>query len=382
MKNVAVKGVHQESAGARQLMYMLAEKKLVDVSARQKKSLKPYPEIIKMRFDPERSPIDGIPVELRTFLYRIYLDYTEGAVQRVGRQWKDFEALTDPALHKPYTFELDPAIRTRSRVRSTAGPGKSHIWGELTWPEARERFRDMDIALLPVGSIEQHGPHLPLDTDAFDAEYLALRVADTCSSPKPLVLPLISYGVSYEHNEFKGTVSISNDSLSRIVYDIGMSAAHNGIKKLVIINGHGGNGPALNFAAQMITRDAKIFVCVDTGETSDVDIYKLIDTPNDVHAGEIETSTSLAVRPHLVKMDEAPSSIPQFSSRYLNFTSRRGVSWYAYTQNVSSNGVLGDAAKASAEKGRKIWKIMIAHLVALVEDLKSMTLEEIYQRRY
>jgi creatinine amidohydrolase/Fe(II)-dependent formamide hydrolase-like protein len=81
-------------------------------------------------------------------------------------------------------------------------------------------------------------------------------------------------------------------------------------------------------------------------------------------------------------MDQASCSIPRFSSRYLNFTSRRGVLWYAYTQNVSTNGVLGDATKATAEKGRKIWKIMIAHLVALVEDLKNMTLEEIYQRRY
>ena len=240
----------------------------------------------------------------------------------------------------------------------------------------------MDIALLPVGSIEQHGPHLPLDTDAFDADYLARRVAQACSSPKPLVLPLISYGVSYEHDEFIGTISITNNTLSHLVYDIGMSAARSGINKLVIINGHGGNGPALNYAAQMINRDAKIFVCVDTGETSDWDIYKMIDTPNDVHAGEIETSTSLAVRPHLVKMDLASRMVPQFSSRYLNFTSRRGVSWYAYTQSVSADGVLGDVTKATAEKGRKIWKVMIAHLVALVEDLKNMTLEEIHHKKY
>jgi creatinine amidohydrolase/Fe(II)-dependent formamide hydrolase-like protein len=151
---------------------------------------------------------------------------------------------------------------------------------------------------------------------------------------------------------------------------------------LVIINGHGGNAPALNFAAQKINRNAKIFVCVDSGETSDVDIYKRIQTPNDVHAGEIETSTSLAIRPHLVKMDLAPDAVPQFSSRYLNFTSRRGVSWYGYTRNVSTSGVLGDASRATVEKGRDIWQIMIAHLVALVEDLKGMTLEEIYNRRY
>jgi creatinine amidohydrolase/Fe(II)-dependent formamide hydrolase-like protein len=167
-----------------------------------------------------------------------------------------------------------------------------------------------------------------------------------------------------------------------LVYEIGMSVHRNGIKKLVIINGHGGNNPALNHAAQMINRDARIFVCVDSGETSDVDIESIIDTPNDVHAGEIETSTSLALRPHLVKMKLASRSIPEFSSRYLNFTSRRKVSWYAYTKNVSENGILGDPTRASAEKGKKIWQIMISHLVSLVEDLKRMTLEEIYNRKY
>jgi creatinine amidohydrolase/Fe(II)-dependent formamide hydrolase-like protein len=101
-----------------------------------------------------------------------------------------------------------------------------------------------------------------------------------------------------------------------------------------------------------------------------------------VHAGEIETSTALAVRPHLVKMEQAYREVPEFSSRYLDFTSKRGVLWYAYTRKISNSGVMGDPTKASAEKGKKIWEMMITHLVALVEDLKSMTLEEIHSRRY
>ena len=91
-------------------------------------------------------------------------------------------------------------------------------------------------------------------------------------------------------------------------------------------------------------------------------------------------STSLAVRPNLVKMDQVRREVPEFSSRYLDFTSKRGVSWYAYTQKISQSGVMGDPTKASAEKGKKFWEIMITHLVALVEDLKSMTLKEIHHR--
>ena len=253
---------------------------------------------------------------------------------------------------------------------------------ELNWPQAKNRFNEVDIALLPVGAIEQHGPHLPLDTDAFDAQYLAVHTAQACSDPKPCVLPLIPFGDSYHHEDFKGTVSISNDSLSSLVYDIGMSVAANGVRKLVIINGHGGNGPALNYAAQKINRDARIFVCVDTGETSDVDIDDIIKTRNDVHAGEIETSTALAIRPHLVDMTVAKKSIPRFSSHYLDFTSKRGVSWYASTRKISATGVLGDPTQASIEKGRRIWETMIAHMVAFVEDLKRLTLDEIHQRKY
>jgi creatinine amidohydrolase/Fe(II)-dependent formamide hydrolase-like protein len=284
---------------------------------------------------------------------------------------------------RPYPFEIDTATDRPATVAPSGPPlPGGYLWGELTWPDAAARLKEVDVALLPVGAVEQHGPHLPLDTDAFDADYLARRVANACSDPKPLVLPAVSYGVSYHHESFQGTISISNDTLASLVYEIGTSTARNGIKKLVILNGHGGNSPALNYAAQMINRDAHIFVCVDTGETSDIDIYDLVETPNDVHAGEIETSTSLAVRPHLVKMAEASKSVPRFSSRYLDFTSKRGVLWYAHTRRISNTGVMGDPTRASAEKGQKIWEVMIAHLVALVEDIKRMSLAEIHHRRY
>jgi creatinine amidohydrolase/Fe(II)-dependent formamide hydrolase-like protein len=382
LEGIVEKGVNQLSNDARHMFFLLAEKQLISLSARKRKTLKPGPDVMKLRFDPERSPIDGIPVDLRKTIYPIGMEHAEGAIQRRGREWNDIDPMTNPGIERAYSFEMDSNVRSGRSGGTAERKSSTYLWGELTWPEAENRFQEVDIALLPVGAIEQHGPHLPLDTDAFDAEYLCRRVAAACSSPPPMVLPLISYGVSYEHDGFIGTISISNDTLSRLVYDIGISTARSGIKKLVIINGHGGNAPALQFAAQKINRDAGIFVCVDTGETSDVDIYRLIDTPNDVHAGEIETSTSLVVRPELVKMEEALRSIPRFSSRYLNFTSRRGVSWYAPTRNMSPSGVLGDATRGSAEKGKKIWEMMIAHLVALVEDLKGMTLEEIYQRRY
>lgn len=381
LDDLSSKKIHQESAGASQLTYMLTRKGLLQ-EGESLKNVKEHPEILKMRFDPERSLIEGMPQDLREPLYKILLGYSDGAVRRVGRNWIDMAPLTDASLNKPYPFELGSAEEQRTSGKISTMTKNDYLWAELTWPEAEKRLQEVDVAILPVGAIEQHGPHLPLDTDTFDADYLARRVAEACSDPKPLVLSPIPFGVSYHHDEFKGTISISNDTLSHLVYEIGLSAAHNGITKLVIINAHGGNSPALNYAAQMINRDSGIFTCVDTGETSDVDIYNLVETPNDVHAGEFETSTSLAVRPHLVNMKEARKHVPQFSSRYLNFTSKRGISWYAYTRKISSTGVMGDPTKADAKKGKKMWEIMIAHLVAFIEDLKSMTLDEIYQKRY
>jgi len=109
-------------------------------------------------------------------------------------------------------------------------------------------------------------------------------------------------------------------------------------------------------------------------------VEALAETSGDVHAGEIETSTSLANRPDLVQMDKAEKFVPSFSSHYLDFSSKRSVDWYARTRKISPHGVMGDPTKASKEKGEKMWRLMIEHLVSFLEDLKSMSIDEIHQR--
>jgi len=377
LRAIAQKGVHQETAATEHLDYVLSSMRKITLPESRKKRARAHPELTKLRFDRERSPMNGIPIDLRLPLYDLLFEHTAGAAKRTGRVWIDTDPRHDPEIQMPYRFE--------STIPPKVAKGESRLAGkfllrELTWPEAQEKFGQVDVALIPVGSIEQHGPHLPLDTDAFDADYLAKQVAAACSEPKPIVLPCVPYGVSYAHEDFSGTISISPDTLAQFMYEIGMSAAKQGITKLVIINGHGGNSPALHFAAQMINRDAHIFTCVDTGETSDADVEAMSQVPNDVHAGDIETSTSLAVRPELVRMDRAEKFVPRFSSKYLDFTSRRSVGWYARTAKISTSGVFGDPTKASRQKGEKMWEVMVRRLVELVESLKGMTLDEIYQK--
>ncbi len=153
-------------------------------------------------------------------------------------------------------------------------------------------------------------------------------------------------------------------------------------KKFCIKNHLVDNKPTLEYAAQMINRDSKIFVCVETGETSDVDLYDLIDTHNDIHAGEIETSTSLALRPELVDMDKAVDATLDLNNEFLDFTSDRGVSWYAHTKMLSKTGVMGNASIATREKGIKMWEIMIQKLTQFMETIKNTSSDELYQNRY
>ncbi len=312
-------------------------------------------------------------MNLREPLFRILLQHAEGALHRSGRVWQPFDVLASAEIRTPYRFEAG-----KDAPKDSPEP---FLLGELTWPEAQERFRQVDVALLPVGAIEQHGPHLPLDTDAFDADYLAKRVAAACPDPKPLVLPLVSYGVSYAHDDFSGTLSVSPDTMARLVYEIGVSVARQGITKLVIVNGHGGNAPALHFAAQLINRDAHIFTCVDTGETSDAEVSAMSEVENDVHAGDVETSTTLAVRPELVRMDRAEKFVPRFSSKFLDFNARGGIGWYAQTAKITPSGVFGDPTRATREKGERMWEVMVERLVELVTSIQGLALDEIYQRR-
>ncbi len=371
-------GIHQEAAGVAHLAHMLQEQGRLGGASLGGVRPRPHPEVVQVRIDSERSPLSAVPRDLLLPLARIFLEHSGGAVRRVGRVWVATDLLADVRTSPPYPFE---AVGDATVAGARSGE-ESFVLGELSWPEAAQRLREVDVALLPVGSLEQHGPHLPLDTDAYDAALTARRVAAACRPPRPLLLPLIPYGVSYAHEDFAGTLSVGPDTLSRMVHELGMGLARQGITKLVIVNGHGGNGPALHFAAQMINRDAHIFTCVDTGETSDADVAEICDVKNDAHAGDIETSASLAARPELVRMDRAEAFVPQFSSSYLDFTSRRAVGWYARTARISPTGVLGDPTRATPEKGQRIWEVTVRRLVELVETLQGLSLDEIYQRRY
>jgi len=202
--------------------------------------------------------------------------------------------------------------------------------GERVWPEIDGR----PTVLVPVGSVEQHGPHLPLDTDTRIAAAVAARAATGAL----LVAPPVAYGASGEHEGFAGTVSIGHEALRLLLVELGRSAAR-WAGRLVFVNGHGGNVSSLVEAVRLLRyegRDAAWFACAAGG---------------DAHAGRTETSLMLALDPTLVRPERAAGNTAPLGD-LLPEMRAGGVA------AVSPNGVLGDPAGASADEGERLLAAM------------------------
>lgn len=198
--------------------------------------------------------------------------------------------------------------------------------------------------MIPLGSTEQHGPHLPLDTDtriaAAVARGVAARLAGT-SAPSWLVAPAIGYGDSGEHQSFPGTISIGTDALTTLLVEYGRSATC-WAKRLLFVNGHGGNVTALNRAVGLLRSEGR-----------DVGWCSCLASGADGHAGHTETSVLLHISPADVRADLRRAGNGAPLSELLPSMRRGGVA------AVSATGVLGDPTTATAAEGERILAEMV-----------------------
>ena len=213
-------------------------------------------------------------------------------------------------------------------------------------PDLRNKIkRKKQIAIIPVGSIEQHGPHLPISTDSDIVTEIALRLSEKING---VLLPTITYGISDEHFPFFN-LSIKKSTLSRILEDICESLIKNGISRILIINGHYGNLDSLKNFEKKKSRKVKIF-----------SYWKYMDREFD-HAGNVETSIMLAISKN-VNMKNAKKGFQTDGMSKQEISKINKLAQKSFPK-VTGNGVWGDPTKSSAKLGRKIINEVVNNLV-------------------
>lgn len=218
--------------------------------------------------------------------------------------------------------------------------------GTAGWPEIKDR----PLVLVPLGAIEQHGPHLPLDTDAVIAEAVVARAAELLSDNHVVVAPVLAYGASGEHQMFPGTSSIGTDALRLLITELVRSMS-TWSGRIVLVNAHGGNVMALSDAVARLLNEGHDLAWVPCAADE-----------ADAHAGHTETSLMLHLRPSAVRLDRAEPGDTTPLEQLLPTLFRDGVG------AVSPNGVLGDPSGASPRAGAHCLEAMASDVAGLIRD--------------
>jgi len=222
----------------------------------------------------------------------------------------------------------------------------------MSWMEFKNNLESIEVAIIPTGSCEQHGPNQTFATDTIRAKGVAELVAKELK-PKVVVCPTVPYGISPHHMKFPGTITLGIETYISLLTDIAVSLKSHGIKKIVFLNGHGGNTHSLGAVCAKLYHEHGIksaYSQVGTGVVADYWEKKNFSKIRG-HACESEVSQSLYLDPRVVKVDDLePGEI--IDKRFEN-----GPPWAEYFwpfHEVTSNGALGDATKASKEYGKEM----------------------------
>jgi creatinine amidohydrolase len=258
---------------------------------------------------------------------------------------------------------------------------RSYVYGDLTWPEINLAAEQRKVILLPVGSTEQHGPHLPLDVDNRLSNSVCME-AGRQAPELVLVAPQISYGYNIHALDYPGTMHVGYKHLIDLCVDICRSFAYHGFKKIVILNGHGGNSAALELSCRRVIIEtdalATAFTWWDLLPADFVSSVRQSVFPGGAgHAGEIETSVYLYLAPEKVQMDKARNHIAWYnqhgtsSFQWGDLFGSGPVSVFERTSTFTEDGTFGQATLATAEKGKVIFDQAVSRLVEFVREFQN-----------
>ena len=253
-------------------------------------------------------------------------------------------------------------------------------FGDYSWPQLERLLEKDPLAVLPVGMFEQHGPHLPVSTDTDLVWKICETACESISGEIPtLLMPAVWTGYHGKIvSKWPGGVSLRPETLEHLVYDIVAALINQGIKKIVIANGHGQNPAILEIVCRKIADD------FDVTPLYAMPVFMLgkdgakvrTSSPGGMggHSDELETSLMLKIRPELVDMSKAPCDPQDYSSRFVagdmypEQETIKGVYWSTFHIQNTKSGAYGDATVATAEKGDAFFNIIIDNFCALLRE--------------
>jgi creatinine amidohydrolase len=257
-------------------------------------------------------------------------------------------------------------------------------WKDMTTVDFSTSDTSNWIAVLPVCAIEQHGPHLPVATDTTINEGNVRAMLAKLPADLPVtVLPPQAVGKSNEHIHSPGTLTLSYETLARVIIEIGESVRRAGVRKLVLANSHGGNIAVLDVVARelRVRHDMLVVVASWSRLGQPPGLYSEWEQAYGIHGGDMETSVMLALTPDVVKMDKAEKfhSLQERlvqSHKHLRAHGTAAFGWIA--QDLGPHGTVGDASIATAEKGRTTIAVVTDKMIELLRDMHAFDLNALY----
>ena len=262
-----------------------------------------------------------------------------------------------------------------------------HRYEKLTWPEINEAVAQRKVIVLPVGSIEQHGHHLPLDVDS----RLAHSVCDAAGAAAPelmLVMPPVTYGYCNHVMDFPGTITVQPNTFVNLLLDITRSVAYHGFKRIILVNGHGSNHPLVEQAGRQTNLQTDALCCTLSWWRLVADYWNKEVRESGpggcAHACELETSMYLAIDPDGVRQDRVRGALPSYVTdvpdgdvwSWNDLTLGSGpATIIGWTSGYSDTGSFGAPELATAEKGDRVFAHATERLVALARWLRDRPIE-------
>ena len=252
---------------------------------------------------------------------------------------------------------------------------------DLSWPDAQAAIQAGAMAVIPVGSLEQHGRHLAVNTDNVLGDAIAEAAVREASHRglKVLLCPPLHYGYTMHNMDFPGTMTLRTETLLSVGVDLVTSMVHHGCKRIVLLNSHGSNWSILDLVSrEVMNRHPGVLVAavfpIKMAAAELEELREAKETGGMSHGCELETSLMLHLRPELVDMDKAVRDISQPDSRFYwrdILRGSRGVALADLTRHASRTGLVGDPTVATAEKGRRFFEVIVATCVEFLAEFAA-----------